>query len=76
MPDTPRTFVGAATFRVTGLTSSDAAHAVLIAVRAVTGVTSATADTTTCTLTVTAGAPLDRADIVAAVRRAGAVVEF
>jgi copper chaperone CopZ len=47
---------------------------VLIAVHAVPGVASATADPATSTLTVIAAAPVDRADIAAAALRAGHAV--
>jgi copper chaperone CopZ len=71
MPSTPRIFVGAATFRIGALVSSECARAVTREVAAVPGVVGATADLVTCLLTVTAAAPLDRSEIVAAVERAG-----
>ena len=71
MNDTPRIFIGSTTCRVIGMGSSECANAVLLKVRAVTGVDDAFADITTGTLRVRAGAPVDRADIVAAAERAG-----
>lgn len=71
MDDTPRIFIGSATFHVLGMGSLECARAVLVEVRAVTGVEGAAADITTGTLRVRAGAPLDRADIAAAAARAG-----
>ncbi|WP_372594193.1 heavy-metal-associated domain-containing protein [Actinotalea sp.] len=71
MPDTPRLVVGSATFHVLGMGTPVCARAVLLEVHAVAGVASARADVATCTLTVIAASPLDRAEIVAAARRAG-----
>ena len=69
--DIPRTFVGPTTFRVEGMTSEPSEQAVTTAIRAVHGVDSVTIDPPTGNVTVTAGQPLDRADIVAAVEDAG-----
>ncbi|HEY3438096.1 MAG TPA: heavy-metal-associated domain-containing protein [Actinotalea sp.] len=74
MPDTPRLVIGSATFELRGMGTPACARAVLIAVHAVPGVASATADPATSTLTVIAAAPVDRADIAAAALRAGHAV--
>lgn len=71
MDNTPRIFIGFATFHVIGMGSSECARAVLLEVRALTGVEGAVADITIGTLRVRAGSPLDRADIAAAAKRAG-----
>jgi hypothetical protein len=74
MRDTPRTFVGAATFEVVDLTTSEKVRAVLREVMGVPGVACVTADIASGTVTVGVRIPLDRADIAAAIRRAGRVV--
>ena len=74
MRDTPRTFVGAATFEVADLTTSENVRAVLRQLTAVPGVAGVAADILSSTVTVTVRAPLDRADIAAAIRRAGHAV--
>jgi len=71
MPDTPRLVIGSATLEVLGMSTRARARAVLLEVYALTGVASATADPATSTLTVIAAAPIDRAGIAAAARRAG-----
>ncbi len=68
---TPRTFVGSTTFTVTGMTCAHCRRAVTEEISAVAGVESVTVDLATGTVTVTASAPLDRADIAAAVDEAG-----
>ena len=76
MHNTPRIFVGAATFLVSAMGSSECARAVILEVRAVPGVMSVIADLATSSLTVTASTPLDRSEIAAAVERTGHCVAF
>ncbi len=71
LSNTPRTFVGSTTFTVTGMTCAHCRRAVTEEISAVAGVESVTVDLATGTVTVTASAPLDRADIAAAVDEAG-----
>jgi copper chaperone CopZ len=71
LSNTPRTFVGSTTFQVTGMTCAHCQRAVTEEIAAVAGVESVTVDLATGTVTVTASAPLDRADIAAAVDEAG-----
>ncbi|SDC06283.1 Copper chaperone CopZ [Geodermatophilus telluris] len=71
LSDTPRTFVGSTTFTVTGMTCDHCRRAVTAEIAAVAGVETVTVDLATGTVTVTAAAPLDRADIAAAVDEAG-----
>ncbi|PRY51888.1 copper chaperone CopZ [Geodermatophilus tzadiensis] len=68
---TPRTFVGSTTFTITGMTCAHCRRAVTEEISGVAGVESVTVDLATGTVTVTASAPLDRADIAAAVDEAG-----
>jgi copper chaperone CopZ len=76
LPGTPRTFIGSTTFVVTGLRCAGCRRAVLAAVAAVPGVRSVTLDGPSGTMTVSVTVPVDRADVVAAIRGAGyAVVE-
>ena len=69
--DIPRTFVGTTTFRVDGMTCDHCRHAVTTEICAVPGVESVAVDQTSGTVTVAAPAPVDRADIAAAVDEAG-----
>jgi copper chaperone len=71
LSSTPRTFVGSTTFTVTGMTCAHCQRAVTEEISGVAGVESVTVDLATGTVTVTASAPLDRADIAAAVDEAG-----
>jgi len=71
LSSTPRTFVGSTTFTVTGMTCAHCQRAVAEEISGVVGVESVTVDLATGTVTVTASAPLDRADIAAAVDEAG-----
>ena len=68
---TPRTFVGATTFTVTGMTCAHCQRAVTEEISDVDGVESVTVDLASGTVTVTASQPVDRADIAAAVDEAG-----
>jgi copper chaperone CopZ len=68
---TPRTFVGTTAFQVTGMTCAHCQHAVTSEIAAVDGVDTVRVDLASGTVTVTAGRPVDRADIAAAVDEAG-----
>ena len=68
---TPRTFVGSTTFSVLGLTDPHHERVLVDHVAAVDGVSAVTVDLATGTVTVRVARPLDRADVDAAVERAG-----
>jgi copper chaperone len=74
LSSTPRTFVGSTTFTVTGMTCAHCQRAVTEEISAVAGVDSVSVDLATGTVSVTAGRPVDRADIAAAVDEAGYVL--
>jgi copper chaperone len=74
LSSTPRTFVGSTTFTVTGMTCAHCERAVTEEISAVAGVDSVSVDLATGTVSVTAGRPVDRADIAAAVDEAGYVL--
>jgi copper chaperone CopZ len=69
--DTPRTFVGATTFHVDGMTCRRCHDAVADRIGRLPGVIEVRIDVTTGTVTVTAEAPVDRVDVTAAVKSAG-----
>ena len=71
---TPRTFIGATTFVVKGMTCEHCRRAVTGEISAVDGVATVTVDGTSGIVTVTADRPVDRADITAAVDEAGYTV--
>lgn len=71
LSDTPRTFVGTTSFRVTGPTSAPDGTAIADRVRSVDGVREVRVDLATGTVTVTVGSPVDRIDIAAALATAG-----
>ena len=72
MPEnTPRTFVGATTFRVTGMTCGHCQRAVTEEISRIPGIQGSTVDLATGSVTVTATQPVDRADIARAVGEAG-----
>jgi copper chaperone CopZ len=71
---TPRTFVGATTFVVRGLTDRLSRDAVADRITSVAGVDSVTVDLDSAVVTVRASRPVDRADVVAAVEAAGFTV--
>jgi copper chaperone CopZ len=71
LSSTPRTFIGATTFTVTGMTCAHCQRAVSEEISGVDGVESVTVDLTSGTVTVTASRPVDRADIASAVDEAG-----
>jgi copper chaperone CopZ len=68
---TPRTFVGATTFHVDGMTCQRCRDAVAGQIEQVPGVLDVRIDVATGTVTVTAATPVDRVDIAAAVKTAG-----
>ena len=68
---TPRTFIGSTTFSVPDVTGANGQRALTAAIADLDGVASITVDPASGTVTVTASRPVDRADIAAAVARAG-----
>jgi copper chaperone CopZ len=70
---TPRTFIGATTFTVRGLSVRDE-QVLRTHIGAIGGVTTVVVDRAGGTVTVRASRPVDRADIAAAVARAGFTV--
>lgn len=71
---TPRTFVGATTFVVRGMTCGRCRRAVTEEISAIDGVATVVVDVSSGTVTVTADRPVDRAEIVAAVDESGYTV--
>jgi copper chaperone CopZ len=71
LASTPRTFIGATTFSVTGMTCEHCRRAVAAEIAAVDGVETVTVDLAGGLVTVTADRPVDRADIAAAIDEAG-----
>ena len=71
---TPRIFVGATTFHVDGMTCERCRLAVMQEIRCLAGVDQVTVDVALGTVTIVAGQPVDRADITAALSKAGYVV--
>ena len=71
LEDTPHTFVGATTFRVTGMTCGHCQRAVTEEISQIAGIQGVTVDLATGTVTVTAAQPVDRADVARAVDEAG-----
>lgn len=68
---TPRTFLGATTFHVDGMTCQRCHDLVTDSIRELPGVTDVRIDTATGTVTVIAVTPVDRIDVAAAVKAAG-----
>ena len=68
---TPHTFIGSTTFSVPGMTGAHGRRALTAAIAVLAGVETVTVDPASGTVTVTATRPVDRADIAAAVERAG-----
>ncbi|MGZ4615767.1 MAG: cation transporter [Actinomycetes bacterium] len=68
---TPRTFVGATTFHVDGMTCHRRHDVVAEQIRQVPGVADVRIDVVTGTVTVTAVTPVDCVDVAAAVNAAG-----
>jgi copper chaperone CopZ len=71
LENTPRTFVGATTFQVTGMSCDHCQRAVTEEISRVPGVQGITVDLATGSVTVTAMQPVDRADVAHAVGEAG-----
>ena len=71
LEDTPRTFIGATTFQVTGMTCSHCERAVTEEISGIPGIQGVTVDLATGTVTVTAAQPVDRTDVAHAVGEAG-----
>jgi copper chaperone CopZ len=71
MDDTPRAFVGRASFSVAGMRSASRVRAVLHELLATPGVTDVIADAVTGSVSLTVDGPVDRSDVAAAVSRAG-----
>jgi copper chaperone CopZ len=68
---TPRTFIGATTFQVTGMTCGHCQRAVTEEISQVPGVRGVAVDLATGSVTVTAMQPVDRTDVARAVDEAG-----
>lgn len=71
LPGTPHTFVGSTTFLVRGLTGTASQRALVEQITGVDRVESVTVDLAGGAVTVRASRPVDRADIAAAIQRAG-----
>lgn len=71
LESTPRIFIGATTFQIAGMTCDYRQRAVTEQISRIPGVQRITVDPATCTVTVTAARPVDRADIAHAVQEAG-----
>ena len=71
LENTPRTFIGATTFQVTGMTCGHCQRAVTEEISRVPGVQGITVDLATGSVTVTATQPVDRTDVALAVDKAG-----
>lgn len=74
LSDTPRTFVGSTTFTVAGMSCAHCQRTVTAAISSVPGIESVAVDLASGTVTVCVGRAVDRADIVAAIERAGYAV--
>ena len=71
LDSTPRTFIGATTFQVTGMTCGHCQRAVTEEIRRIPGIQGVAVDLDTGSVTVTATQPVDRADVTLAVDEAG-----
>jgi copper chaperone len=71
LEDTPRTFIGATTFQVTGMTCGHCQRAVTEEISGIPGIQGVAVDLATGSVTVTATQPVDRADVARAVGEAG-----
>jgi copper chaperone CopZ len=71
LKDTPRTFIGATTFQVTGMTCGHCQRAVTEEISRIPGVQEVAVDLAAGSVTVTATQPVDRADVTLAVDEAG-----
>lgn len=68
---TPRTFIGAITFQVTGMKRGQCQRAVTEATGRIPGVQGVSVDLATGSVTVTAARPVDRAEVACVVNEAG-----
>ena len=71
LEDTPRTFVGATTFQVAGMTCGYCQRAVTEEISRIRGIQGVAVDLATGSVTVTATQPVDRTDVAHAVGVAG-----
>jgi copper chaperone CopZ len=71
LDSTPRTFIGATTFQVTGMTCRHCQRAVTQEISRIPGIQGVAVDLASGNVTVTATQPVDRADIALAVDEAG-----
>jgi copper chaperone CopZ len=71
LENTPRTFVGATTFQVTGMTCGHCQRAVTDEISRILGVDGVAVDLATGSVTVTATQPVDRVDVSRALDEAG-----
>jgi copper chaperone CopZ len=71
LDSTPRTFIGATTFQVTGMTCSHCRRAVTEEISRIPGIQGVAVDLATGSVTVTATQPVDRANVALAVDEAG-----
>ena len=71
LPSTPRTFIGAATFQVAGMTCGHCQRAVTEEISRIPGLHGVAVDLATGSVTVTATQPVDRTDVALAVDEAG-----
>jgi len=71
LDSTPRTFIGATTFQVTGMTCGHCRHAVTEEISRIPGIQGVAVDLATGSVTVTATQPVDRTDVALAVDEAG-----
>lgn len=71
LPGTPRTFIGSTTFAVRGLTGIASQWSLVEQITGIGGVDSVSVDLASGGVTVRASGPVDRADIAAAIERAG-----
>ena len=74
MSNTPRVFVGTTTFLIAGMTSGTDLQTVTAAINCFPGVRVVVADQLAGLVTVTAGRPVDRTDLTAAIIQAGYTV--
>lgn len=71
LDSTPRTFIGATTFQVTGMTCGHCRRAVTEEISRIPGIQGVAVDLATGGVTVTATQPVDRTDVALAVDEAG-----
>lgn len=71
MRDTPRVFIGSVVFLLEGPLDDRVVDELLLSVASLPGVRACEHDAAAGALVVTAGAPMDRAAVVAAIDRAG-----